>query len=105
MSRIWQVQWWILVGALLGATLLAMNGVLLMRDAHEIAEAFTSALGPRAKVRASVSILFGLFKIENTHYPYLWTALNAALVGGVVGAIVGWIVHRVMTLTLRRGTS
>lgn len=89
---------WLVVCVVVGSLIVTIPSLQTLHQAMEIADALSSGIRdglkesgfsgtPKESRRVSVSFLFGLAKIEDTPYPYLWTAISGIVTGGGLGAI------------------
>jgi hypothetical protein len=95
---------WLAVCVIVGSLLITIPTLRDVQLAHEIADTLSSGFKegmrqpgfsgvPKESLRMSVSFLFGLVQIEDTPYPYLWSAVGGVITGGGLGLIV-WVLAR-----------
>ncbi|MBX9584864.1 MAG: hypothetical protein K2X87_31555 [Gemmataceae bacterium] len=91
MRRLLRSKWWWLAACVAaGAAVVAVSDWLVLREGLALVDALAAGFGakPDTPRRYSVSILFGLIRINDTSHPYLWFTLGSLLTGGGLGLAV-----------------
>ena len=96
---------WLAICVIVGSLVITIPALTSVRQALQVADALSSGVkeglnnagfsgSPKESRRMSVGFLFGLVEIENTPYPYMWTAIGGVITGGGLGLIV-WLLAQV----------
>lgn len=102
MNRRWlRSRWlWLVICVVAGALAFTIPSLQALHQAMQVADALSTGIrsglteagfgGPTEEShRVSVSFLFGLVEVEDTPYPYVWSAIGGIVTGGGVG-LIAW---------------